>query len=310
MNQLAAPFKQLLERRLWPLAVLLVAALVAVPVLLAADEPAGAPPAGATTEQGLTQPIASVADPAATELRRRVLGAPKNPFRPSLKATPTPTAESVTAASSGATASGGGEVKDAGGSAAPSGGSGAPAPVAPQPVAPVPTPAPEVHELHSLEVRFGPSTGPLERRNLKRLTGLPGGRRPAVMYLGLKADRRTAVFLVDATAKIQGDGRCDPGPENCQTLTMRPGDTVFIDTAGGNQYELDLLKVHTSRTTDAAKAAAARTAEARGGRAYLRRNVERVGRYRYSPSAGVLRTVSRQAAEAAAARRADDAAGE
>jgi hypothetical protein len=87
---------------------------------------------------------------------------------------------------------------------------------------------------------------------------------------------------------------------------MKAGDTEFIDTASGKQFELDLLKVHTSTTTDAAAAKAARAAEAKGGRAYLRRNAGRLGRYRYSSLTGLVSLIpqatwKREAAQAARA---------
>src|SRR3712207_7315722 len=47
-------------------------------------------------------------------------------------------------------------------------------------------------------------------RNVKRLTGLPGGTHPAVLYLGLTDDHQSAVFLVDAGVNVLGDGECDP----------------------------------------------------------------------------------------------------
>jgi hypothetical protein len=305
MKFLAAPFKQLLERRLWPVAVLLVAALAAVPVVLASDpEPAG-PATGATASAGgMTEPIVSEADAARTDTERKVLGSAKNPFRPAVKAKPIKE-EKLDIIDDGS----GAAKLTPGGTGAGSGGAGG-STTPSTPVGPVVTVTPEpkpTFELYSLSVNFGPSTGPLTQRNLERLTGLPGGQRPALLYLGLKKDEETAVFMVDATAEVDGDGHCDPSPTDCQTLTMKAGDVEFIDTASGKQFELDLLKVHTSTTTDASKAEAARAAEAKGGRTYLRRNAARLGRYRYSSDIGLLRqlpqaTWKREAAEAARAK--------
>jgi len=130
---------------------------------------------------------------------------------------------------------------------------------------------------------------------------------PILTVGGLKKDKETAVFMVDATAEVDGDGHCAPSPTDCQTLTMKAGDVEFIDTASGKQFELDLLKVHTSTTTDASAAEAARAAEAKGGRSYLRRNAARLGRYRYSSASGLLSllpqaTWKREAAQAARAK--------
>ena len=307
MNLLADPFKQLVERRLWPVALLLVAGLVAVPMLLK-KEPAPAPagpvslsavPAG----QGATEPVVSLSDPAAREEVRAVLGDRKDPFRPAqVRAVPKPedplagtTATAQASVDSGA--SGAGDVSSSGGSST-GGGSSAPAPssdpvdpappVAPDPTAqptPEPTPRP-TYEVYSLTVRFGDvETGELETRNVKRLTGLPGGN-PAALYLGPTDDGESAVFLVDASVEVVGDGDCKPAAENCETLEMEPGETVFLER-GGKQWELDLIRINTRKTTDAAEARKARAAVAPGGRAALRRMGGRVP-YRYDAGSGVL----------------------
>jgi hypothetical protein len=80
---------------------------------------------------------------------------------------------------------------------------------------------------------------------------------------------------------------------------MKVGDTEFIDMPGDKQYELDLIAVHTQRTTDAIAARTARMAEAAGGRTLLRRQMERVGPYRYSTDTGTLSVLTGAAWKAA-----------
>lgn len=311
-----APFRQLIDRRLWPLAVLLLAGLLAVPLLLAKD---GAQPvpmaatdaaAGAATAPAAssTQPVVSVAEAGDAEARRKVLGSAKDPFRPApaprSQEAETPEAKIVTqTASTGDTPAGGG------GSSAPSGGpvgGGLPSPSVP--VGQPPAAPQKVYELYSLAVRFGESSADrLERSNLKRLKALPNPQDPAVIYLGIMRDRKTAVFLVDAGTEVQGDGRCMPSPSNCQTLQLKVGETAFFDVTDekGNvaaQYQLDVLKVMLRRTTDAQAAKRSMAAEARGGRASLRARMSRVGPYRYDARSGSLKRISRKAHRAAAAR--------
>ena len=169
-------------------------------------------------------------------------------------------------------------------------------------------------------MRFGDTSGAIgEARELQRLKGLPGGS-PKMVYLGLKDDHRTAVFLVAAGVTVQGDGHCDPTPDNCQTLRMKAGDTVFLTVPQGSgaakQYEVDLVKVVTRSTHSAAAAAKAHSAEAKGGRALLRENLGRLGRYRYDRATGTVRVIGAKAwaasvakASAAAARAKAAAAG-
>ena len=317
---LTAPFRQLVERKLWPLALLLVAAVAAVPLLLAREGEPPAPPAAAapntlSATMGATQPVVSVADAEAVEERRKVLGSAKDPFRPS----PAPKAASVEPGEtlSPAPDPGAGEPKAFGGGGAPApvgGGGGGPAdpgPAAPAPSVPVaqqPTAPKRVYELYSLIVRFGDSTADrLPKSNLKRLKAMPNADEPAVIYLGLMSDRKTAVFLVDAGTRVQGDGKCQPSPSNCQTLHLKVGETAFFDVEDGEgsvvrQYQLDLVKVARKSTTDATAARQAMTAEASGGRDALRKRMTRVGRYRYDPASGSVKRISRKAHRAAVAR--------
>jgi hypothetical protein len=282
-NALAAPFKQLVERRLWPLAVLLVAALVAVPMLLAKEPeaPVPAPTAAAPSDQTAalaTQAIVTVGDGAEREARRKVLGARKNPFKPEVRAkkakAPAAAAPAAPPVDKPAPASGGG------------GGSPAPAPVPP---VVVPTPEPKVFETWSLFVRWGEtSSGDLRTRNVKRLKAFPAAEFPVVIYMGLLEDHKTAVFLVDHDVTVQGDGKCYPSPEDCQTLHMKRGQISFLDASYESQeyqFQLEVRKIVRKQTTDSK----AYTAEARGGRDALRARVSRMGELRYDSRAGVLK---------------------
>ena len=295
MNALADPFKQLVERKLWPLALLLVAALVAVPLLLS-EKPADTSPlplatTGVPAGQGETESVVSLADANETDKLRAVLGSRKDPFRPA-QFHRVPKDETLTQGAGQATvvdptgSSGG----SSGGSTAPSGSPVVDTPTE-TPVPAAPTPAPKTYELYSLEVRFGPTDGELVSRNVKRLTGLPGGS-PALLYLGLMPDHKTAVFLVDAGVNVLGDGECDPSPDNCQTLTLEKGETEFINR-GDEQWELDLIDIHVKKTTDAKAARKARAAEARNGRKLARRMGARSSAYRYDASQGTLQRVAK-----------------
>jgi hypothetical protein len=295
MNAIAVPFRQLVERRLWPLAALLVAALVAVPVMLSKDPaPVASAPTAVASAQGETQPIVSIGDPAQTENVRKVLGSRKNPFRPAIAAKEAkPVSDATVAqapsgdAKTDAPATGGAAPATGGGGEAVS---GPPAPT----VAPAPTTPEKTYELYSLKVRFGDSAADtLPARTVKRLKALPSSEDAALIYLGLLKDRKTAVFLVDGAAKVQGDGRCLPSTADCQTLQMKRGDTAFIDMPsadGGSdrQFQLDLVKIRTSETTDAKAAARSYAAEARGGRAALRARVSRARGLRFDQRRGVL----------------------
>ncbi len=103
MKPLENVWSGLVQRRLLPVAILLLGALVAVPFLLAKDpQPAAQAPEPAAqnsaTAAATADPVVQLADASTGEAkpRRRVLGASKNPFEPAaapkVKATPTPDA--------------------------------------------------------------------------------------------------------------------------------------------------------------------------------------------------------------------------
>lgn len=306
MNALAGPFKQLVERRLWPLALLLVVALVAVPMLLrkpvSGTDVVPVAAAGPTGESA-TDSIVSQADPARTDKVRAVLGDRKDPFRPA-EITRAPKPETAGTGPSVSTQVDTGASGSTSASTGGGGGGGSTAPTTPvtAPTTPVvtatPTAAPTVYQLYSLQVRFGLVDGDLATRNVKRLAPLPSAADPAILYLGLSGDHKSAVFLVDAGVKTLGDGSCDPAPKNCETLTLKPGQTEFF-TRGKKQWQLDLIDIHTKKTTDAKAAAASRTAVSKPGAKALKAMAGRARGYRYDSTTGTLRKVPVMAAKTA-----------
>jgi hypothetical protein len=317
----------LLHRRLLPVAILLIAALVAIPFLLAKDPEPVSTPTGATGAGAGAQNAGGPADESLVTLkadddapqRRRVLGASKNPFQPgpAPKATATPTPVGGPTQATGGTDAGGDEPVDGGGSA----GGGSSAPIGPvtvpgTPVAPETEPKPK-YELYSLTVRFGSSESEsLDRMNLPRLKALPDADEPVLVYLGPGKDAKTAIFMVDEGVVAQGDATCQPSPANCETLHMRPGDTEFLDVTDedGNisaQYQLDLVKIKTSTTADAATAVKARAKASRTGRSVLQARQAAVGplRYRYDAKSGTVRKIGKRAYKALLAKTARAALG-
>jgi hypothetical protein len=298
MKQLAVPFQQLVERRLWPLALLLVAAAAAVPFLLAKDAPRPAPAAtapAAPTKQGDTTPIVALADDARIDTERHVLGAPKDPFRPAVKAraarTPAPRR---TQHHAGPSSTPEGSTPVGGGTTTPGTTGGTPVVSEPTPAATPTAPPKPTYPLYSLVARFGSVDEPKTHRLVLRSTGLPSNAHIGLIYKGVLEDHKTAVFWVVSGTDVDGDGKCVPGPQNCQYVQLKPGETLFFKMPDDSQYELDLLSVHAGKASaDAAKAQSARA---------LPKQV-RAGsrRFRYDWRSGVLDAVSKRELKAAAA---------
>lgn len=294
-------WSQLVARRLWPVALLLLGALAAVPLLLANDPQPQPVPALPNAAAG--QPAVAEADPivalatAEDARRRRVLGARKDPFEPApikVRAAATPEATGAdTSTPAPAPVSPGTGGASAGGGIAP--------PSFTAPTAPVAVPEPEKkpkpeYPLHTLTVRFGASDGALERGKLRRLEALPSPDAPVLVYLGVQDGGKVAVFMVDTGVVPQGDGSCKPDPSSCETLHLREGDTEFfdvVDDEGGvtGQYQLDLIDIKRKTTASKAKAKSAYARESKAGRKLLRARQASLGplRFRYDAKRGVVK---------------------
>jgi uncharacterized membrane protein len=314
-------WRQLVQRRLLPVAVLLVGALAAVPFLLAKDPaPAPAVPSASSAQESgaeLDDPVVSLVTEDAPAQRRRVLGYRKDPFEPA--AAPKVKAEKTTESETATAPAGGDAGKDesTGGSSAPAGSPSEPTPAAPAvPDSGTEAPA-RKYELYSLTVRFGASDSEiLEKLNLPRLKALPSAGDPLLVYLGPGKGAKSAIFMVDAEVESQGDGTCDPSPANCETIELREGETEFFDVhdetgAVTAQYQLDLVHIKRSTTASAAKARAARAKVSKAGARALRARNAASGplRYRFDAESGTVRKIGKRAYKALLAKSARIALG-
>jgi hypothetical protein len=279
----------LVEKKLWPVAIALVVALIAVPVVLgggSSDATAGdAATQAATGLEGhrdvARAAVVSLEEQATGKVARD--GATRNPFSQHHQ----PKAEQVVSAaiekaktlvtggsgsSAGGSSSGGGTApattpSTGGGSTPSTGGGTTPAKSKPKSDA-------TAEDTYHVTLKFGEAGSEKTYKNVARLTPLPSSTNPFFVFLGLKDDGKTAVFLISADAVPSGDGVCRPNAENCETVELKKGDVEFFDlqtgTAGVVQYQLDLNSIDTGKATTKASAARAHTRESKAGREYLR----------------------------------------
>jgi hypothetical protein len=285
MSMITDVWQQLVQRRLWPLAVLLIGALVAVPMLLAKNPtpdpvPPSPVPAVSAKDNATAKPVVALADEGEAR-RRRVLGARKDPFKPA----PTPKVKAETTPS--ATVPAGGSPSPSGGAPAPDVSGGGPVgPIGPVgPVGPIVTPVKKKKTFpgDSLTVRFGTGEASTPTAILQSDEGLPtetdASTQPLLIYTGLIKGGKEALFLVDASVTADGDGHCDGDSEtDCEVLHLRAGDTEFLDVTDEQgtvtgQYQLDLLAIHPSKKT---RAAAAKAAKAKSAKRHLAKDAKAV----------------------------------
>ena len=227
MNAVNSIWRQLVRRRLWPVAVLLVAALAAVPVVLARDAAVPTPepvPAVTTSkaDDAIAEPVVAKVEPEDRSRRRRVLGVAKDPFQPApvkkdekkTKTDDEPKPEaSKPVETKPSTDTGGGAV------------------AAPVDVAPVTPAAPKkYYSAGTIIVRLSdPESEDSARLAVKKLEPVPSDEAPLLIYMGLTKNGKKAKFLVDAAVEVDGDGDCKPHPASCETIELAVGETEFLD---------------------------------------------------------------------------------
>ncbi|HEX4805029.1 MAG TPA: hypothetical protein VFU94_03930 [Conexibacter sp.] len=283
-------FGELVQRRLWPIAVLLAVGLVAVPVVLAKHGAApqvgpDAPPpppaaigAAPGASGGQSEPIVSAA--ASPDSGAPLRGQAKDPF---VQQHVPPRVTSTSTATAAPGASGKPSGTTGGGSNPGSGGT-------------APAPRPKTYVYASVDVQFGRAGSPLrEIKDVPRLAPLPSASHPIVIFMGTRSDHETAVFMLSTDVKAQGDGRCVPSTKTCEAIELRRDGVALLDVTADDgsvtQYELDLTDVALHTTTSRAIANAAFARASSAGRRLLHHSAATVSlarALRWSPSAGVL----------------------
>ena len=348
MKPIENAWNGLVQRKLLPLAILLLAAIVAIPFLLAKDaEPLPAAPASLAAAAGsksdpLSKPVVTVVDENAPAARRRVLGKVKDPFMPApepqwkkdadaAEAAGGETTTSDTTASTGSTAAGSGS----GGSGGSVAGAGATSPStgtapAAKPAEPVATTTPEPtakspvseqsHKVYSAVVKFGKAGEDAgEAKTLARLKPLPDASAPAVLYFGVGPDEdggKAAYFYLADGAELEDETQCRPSVRDCQGIILAAGKKAkvnVVDEATGatTTYELEVVKIKSKVVSDADKAAESRAKVSKAGRRVLRAHTSAFGplRYRYESKSGLVRKLDKRSYRALLAKSARIALG-
>jgi hypothetical protein len=225
MNFPRALIRELVDKRLWPVAIVLVVALLAVPVLLSrgGGAPASddAPPvADAPARAGATK-VAAVKITGPPSVRSRP-GQVRDPFRrkpvkPEKAATPS--------------------------SDAPAGATGGTA--SPTAAAPGETPTDGLDTTRTIDVRFGKADNLRRIPRLKVGTQLPAGQDAVMRYAGVVPGTQRARFLPAAgvgSIQTTGDATCYMEGDVCYGLDMKAGDKESL-TFEGVSYEIEIVSV-------------------------------------------------------------------
>lgn len=249
MNTLIDPLKRiardLVDKKLWPVAVLLLAAIVAVPVMIgggSSSEEAPAPAAVAAVAPAATgsKSLVTVVDQAVTGKEARP-GRVDDPFYdPPDPPEPASSSDAAPAASTGGATTGG---------ATPSG--DAPAQTSPAspatPGSPT-TPAEPVASstYYSTVVRW--YSGAVGKAHpIRRLTPFGGLAETTALYLGVtKSNGNHAIFLLGPNATSAGEAKCSD--DACRVFGLKSGQTQVVtvraaDGGAARAYKLEVVRV-------------------------------------------------------------------
>jgi hypothetical protein len=284
-------WRQLVQRRLWPVALLLLAAMAVVPLTLAHHpEPVEVTPTPAATGDDVlaTQPIVALAGEGDRARRRHVLGTRKNPFAvPDPLVAPTDTSAPSAVTSTPTSTSAGTSTPSSSGGVAPTG-TGSPSPTSTDAPA---DPVQGTYAMHEPTVRFGAVSGDPVRGTLRRLQPLPSPEAPVLINLGVLKDGKTAVFVLGRGVTASGEATCEPSPESCYTIRLKAGQTeivVVTDDVGAEiaRFRIELIKIRERTTTTSALA----NDRSKVGLRLLRARVVTGGPtgYRWNPEVGAL----------------------
>jgi hypothetical protein len=280
-NFLSQVFNDLRARRLLPVAALLVAGLVAAPIVLSkkADEAPAPAPEPATSQTQPKQPkgpdeLAQVkledefGEGNGSSLSAFDAGNPFAPPEKVLKAardeaqgdtglappesgTPTPGTETAPGGETG-----GGTPEGGGGGGGSGGGT-------------------KTSEFtYVLDVTFWSKGQKRRFQNLKKLDMLPNQAAPLLIFMGVSDNAGNAVFLVDSTLSASGEGKCKPSRDDCAFLYLGAGAEEEFTNDDGESYRLIINEIKrvkvgdhtgTAASDDDATASASKSARAAVG---------------------------------------------
>lgn len=286
MNAARKLFEDLVEKRLWPVALLLVIAAIAVPVLLGAGSGAAqpAPPAPPAAVAAATPAVDLVGPPA---VRSRP-GSVRDPFRRPKRRTPKPAsprkASGAGSSNAGAAGSPGagapaGDAKVRSGSRSGSGpGSGSEQATSSKTTVTRVAPTESAAEIAARSTYETVASFIGWRRNYQHaLTGLAffgALSHPALQYLGVSAGGGRAIFLLGPEATIAGAGGACVVAEPCRAIGLRQGESLRVAVADGQRvirhYVLKVTSLRRVRRASRALAVAQRERVAPDGRRVLR----------------------------------------
>jgi hypothetical protein len=289
-NFLLDLWHDLRAKRLWPVAVVLLAGLVAVPVVLSkkAEAPEVAPPAPTAAKAEAEKPEgpAQLAEVKLEELGQgsgsslSAFDDPNNPFAPPRKVLEaarrkeegSPAGQATGSASTGGAPKinspsiggdvnvdlGGGSLGGAGGGTVDTGGGdtggtgGDTGDTGGGDTGETKT----TSYTYVVDLTFSANNRRRTIKGMEKLDILPDPASPLLIFLGVTPNAGNAVFLVDSTLDTAGEGTCKPSNSECAFLYLGPGSEHEFTNDEGDSYTLrvdEIRRVKLEKKASASK---------------------------------------------------------
>ena len=299
LTPLRAAARDLIDKRLWPVALALLVAVVAVPIVIgssASEAPAPAPvlpaakPATAAPKSAIT-----VADTAIVGHSRP--GAVSDPFFDPPSADDGASGGASTATAAGSTTATPSQSGTQSGSTPTTTTTPKPATSTPSPTTTTPDPVATtlLRTVFRTRLSFG-ETADTPVAGASRLEALGGDANPALLYLGTTWGGGYSVFLLGPNALSQGYAEC--AETTCRVIAMKQGDAQLVgvrdEDGTARQYVVKLDDI-TRRVTDTvAGADKLRAREDADGRDVLRTMIldkptaAAIGQFAYDRETGAV----------------------
>jgi hypothetical protein len=253
-------WNDLREKRLWPVAVVMLVGIVAIPAVLAksSTEPVVSDPAPVADAAAVRSSLALDTETAASSSTGSSLDvfAPDDPFLP-------PRVGIARDAASGAdvdvTAAGAGGVEVSVGTGGSTGET-----VDVQVDEPAPPRRHSETETTSYEYVADVSFWQGDRRRrikgMRKLDMLPNETSPVLIFMGANGDGGNATFLVDSKLETAGEGTCRPSPSNCAFVDIGPGAEHVFTSEEGESFRLRVEEIRRVKVKASASASGGPTA--------------------------------------------------
>ncbi|HEY5318715.1 MAG TPA: hypothetical protein VIJ20_12075 [Solirubrobacteraceae bacterium] len=298
MNVIQNLITDLREKRLWPVAVALILALIVVPVLLSGGgnksvPVAQVPPTGSSSAPVPALPAVSVTT---TPSNARLTGRERNPFAQQAKQK-SGSGGSKSSKAKGSSGSGTGSTTSGAVSGTSTTVASTPATSTPvtstTPTPPEPTGLTATQAYHVAMSMSNSAGGLYTIDPVERLSVLPNAQLPLLIELGVLNGGRRVLYLVQPGTVVRGPGKCTPGPIDCEIVSLAPNEIEWLGTSGpSGATGVALMAVTAITATNFPSAAAAHTARkdesAAGRRLLSQSNLSALSLFDYKPSLGAV----------------------